>query len=162
MVIINFNEGGYLEDNYWSELNQMVDKKLVMKIFNPDLSLKEIDRNFVFKLVDEMIKWDKKVIKPGIQPNPNDIDVLLDIQDYFFYIISKAKADNIDSFIQLFTDILRRVLSKHKNPYYEGFFNALIQGLCVQKLKLPGENEWITFWMTRFQKSLLRLNFKID
>jgi len=154
-----------MEEDYWFLLNQLVDKKLVMKIFNPDLSLKEIDRNFVFKLVDEMIKWDKKVIKPGIQPNQNDVDVLLDIQDYFFYIISKAKADNIDSFTQLFRDIFMRVHSKHKNPYYEGFFNALLQELSMQKLKLlydaVGENEWITFWMTRFQKSLLRLNFKL-
>lgn len=146
---------GFLEDAYWSELNRTIDKKLLMKIFNPNLTLREFDRNFILKLVDELIKWDRLHIKPGVQPNPNDMDVLLDIQDYFFYIISKANADNIDGLNQLFSDIFLRVHTYHKNPYYEGFFNALSQFLFLRKLQLPGENEWIAMWMARFQKSLI-------
>lgn len=148
-----------MEEEYWLELTSQVDKKLISRIFNQDLSLKRIDRRFAFKLLDEMIKWDKRIIRSGIVTDEETLDALLSIQDYFFYMIMKANLKDIDDYLHpLLRDMFMRVHSKHRNPYYEGFFNSLLQILLFRKLfYLLGEKAWIVEWTMRFQKGLDKL-----
>lgn len=153
-----------MEEDYWLELTNQVDNKLVSKIFNQDLSLKKIDRRFAFKLLDEMIKWDKRIIRPGYVTNEEALDALFSIQDYFFYMIMKADLKDIDDHLApLVGDMFKRVHLKHRNPYYEGFFNSLVQMLLFLKLfYLLGEKAWIVEWIIRLQKGLnkLRISYK--
>lgn len=156
--------GDWMKEDYWLNLTQLADKKLVSRIFNQDMSLKKIDRKFAFKLLDEMIKWDKRIIRSGIVTDEDALNALLTIQDYFFYMIMKADLKDIDTHLEpLLGDILRRVHSKHRNPYYEGFFTSLVQMLLFQKMYYSfGEKEWILDWTMRLQKGLdkLRISYK--
>lgn len=148
-----------MEENFLVELTQIVDEKLVSRIFNQDLGLKKIDSKFTFRLLDEMIKWDRRVLAGRDRMKAEDIDVLFPIQDYFFYMIMKADVKDIDEHLQrLFSDIYMRVHSKHRYPYYEGFFNCLFQFLMFRRwLMQLGKKTWIASWIVNLQESLNKL-----
>jgi len=149
-----------LEEEFRRLLNGLVDKKLVSKIFTSDLKMRKIDHKFAFNLLDEMINWDERIIRPGISPKDEDVNLLFPLQDYFFYLIMQAEVKDIDEHLmQLFRDMFLRVHSKHRDPYYEGFFNCLFQLILFRKhLQSLGKKTWITDWIPQLENSLNRLN----
>lgn len=153
-----------MKEDYWLQLTKLVDKKLVSRVFNQDMSLKKIDKKFAFRVLDEMIKWDRRVVTGRGRAKEDDLDILFHIQDYFFYMIMKAGVKDIDENLrQLFNDIFMRVHSKHRDPYYEGFFNCLFQVLIFRHAQLHlGEETWIAAWIVNLQESLnkLRVSYK--
>jgi len=150
----------YLEEDFEKQVSGLIDKKLVSKIFTPDLKMRRVDHKFAFNLLDKMINWDKKIIRSSISPNDEDVNLLFPIQDYFFYLITQAEVKDIDEhLLQLFRDMYLRVHSKHRDPYYEGFFNCLFQMILFRKhLQSLGEKIWIASWISQLENSLNRLN----
>jgi hypothetical protein len=148
-----------MEEDLWAKLSQLIDENFALKIIDKNFVLKPIDKDFALKLIDKMIEWDKRVIRPGREVSDEDLRVLYDIYDYFFFAALKAELKDIDNYLHpLFGYLLSRVHHKHKNPYYEGFFNALCQILLLRKLLLTmGDDLWLVQWIQSLQTSLSKL-----
>jgi len=148
-----------MEEDRWSKLSRVIDANFALKIIDKNLVLKPIDTNFALKLVDKMVDWDRRVIRPGREVSDEELRVLYDVYDYFFLAALKAELKDIDNYLYpLFATLLSRVHHKHKNPYYEGFFNALCQMLLLRKLLLTmGDDLWLVQWIQSLQTSLSKL-----
>jgi len=148
-----------MEEDRWSKLSRLIDENFALKIIDKNFVLKPIDKNFALKLLDKMIDWDRRVIKRGRAVSDEELRVLYDVYDYFFFATLKAELKDIDNYLYpLFADLLSRVHNKHKNPYYEGFFNALCQMLLLRKLLLTiGDDLWVFQWIQSLQTSLSKL-----
>jgi len=148
-----------MEEDRWSKLSRLIDTDFALKIIDKNLALKPIDRSFALRLTDKMVEWDEHVIRRGHEVSDEELRVLYDIYDYFFFAALKAELKDIDNYLHpLFFDLLSHVHNKHKNPYYEGFFNALGQMLLLRKLLLTmGDDLWLVQWIQSLQKSLSKL-----
>lgn len=148
-----------MEEDRWSKLTRLIDENFALKIIDKNFVLKPIDKNFALKLADKMVDWDRRVIRPGHEVSDEELRVLVDVYDYFFFATLKAELKDIDNYLHLlFVALLSRVHDKHKNPYYEGFFNALCQMLLLRKLLLTmGDDLWLIQWIQSLQASLSKL-----
>ena len=136
-----------MEENIWSKFR------------------KTIDRNFALKLVDKMVEWDNYIAnqkRRGREVNDQELRILYDIYDYFFYMVLKCESEDIVNINSLLMELHRRVSEKHRSQFYEGFFQALGQILMLRKLSLDiGEELWFTQWNQNFSNSLSKLGIAV-
>ena len=119
-----------------------------------------IDRNFALKLVDKMIEWDRYIIDQrhkGREVSESDFQTLHDIYDYFFFMVLKCELKDIDNIFRMLLDLRHRVVEKHKNLFYDGFFEAVGQILLFRKLLALGDEVWFLDWKQSFRRSLSKL-----
>jgi len=131
-----------MEENVWSKFSQT------------------IDRNFALKLVDKMIEWDnhlKNQRRRGREVSDDDLRILYDIYDYFFYMVLRCELKDIDNINSLLMDLHLRVGEKHRDLFYEGFFQTLGQMLMFRKLLAMGDNAWFDQWNQSFRSSISKL-----